>query len=821
LQFCGLRHNLRRFLRGRWHLISLKTEASAGPIMSSRLTWFGVLLIVLAASTGVLAWVRHARAQGSVERRFDELDKNADGKVTRDELPAVELFQRFDLDGDGQITKPEALRAVARGALRNRMEPTPAKSPRPAAEANPPMQVAPARPDAGQGDSNKSPLPNTTAQPAVSPMPATVRQGPRPLRPGDHGVGTLVEDVMIKSISGAENRLSSIARGKWVVFAMTSTTCPLSRKYLPSLVNLSQSSGDDVVWILVNPQATDSAEEIRMAADKFQGRAQYVHDREGELATAIGAKTTTDVVVLDASRTVAYHGAIDDQYGFGYSLEAPRHAYLADALAALRAGKEPLVSATEAPGCELDLDDPAEPATAQVTYHNRVSRIMDRHCVECHRPGGVGPFALETYAQVVDHAGMIKRVIEGGIMPPWFAARPSGDTESDAKHSPWANERVLAAAEKHDLLRWLTEGKPEGSVADALAPRVRHEEWLIGKPDAVFEFARPVPIKATGVMPYQNIVVETKLDEDKWVQAIEVRPGNRQVVHHVLVFVRGGEEDGGDQADDEAEGRGGFWAIYVPGNSTLVYPEGFAKKLPKNATLRFQMHYTPNGEATTDQTRIGVIYAKQPPQHEVRVAGIVNARINIPPGAENHREVATLRVPFDAQILGFLPHMHLRGKACRYELTSGRGSPETLLDIPRYDFNWQLLYRYHDPLPVRAGDTLQFVAWFDNSAKNPANPDPTKTVRWGAQTYDEMHLGYVEYFVPGAKPGESASMNQGLRGALRAAFSIDAIFKRLDRNQDDRVTPDELPADRRDELMKLDSNNDGAITLEEARRLAR
>ena len=278
--------------------------------------------------------------------------------------------------------------------------------------------------------------------------------------------------------------------------------------------------------------------------------------------------------------------------------------------------------------------------------------------------------------------------------------------------------------------------------------------WQIGTPDAVFEFAEPVTVKATGVMPYQTVIVETHLPEDRWVRAIEVQPGDRNVVHHALIHLVSAGEKAAGPRDAAAEERGGFWGEYVPGQSTLVYPAGFAKFLPKGARLRFQMHYTPNGTATTDRTRVGVIFADEPPRHEVRVAGIVNPRIRIPPGAADHREEASLRLPFDATIMGFLPHLHVRGKACRYEVTRGGGTPTTLLDIPRYDFNWQFLYRLREPLAVEAGDTLTFTAWYDNSGDNPANPDPTMTVRWGPQTFDEMHLGYVEYFVPAATPGQ-------------------------------------------------------------------
>jgi S-formylglutathione hydrolase FrmB/thiol-disulfide isomerase/thioredoxin len=590
---------------------------------------------------------------------------------------------------------------------------------------------------------------------SATPAEPPIREGPRPVRPGDHGIGRRLGDVSFTDLAGTRHSLAHVGAGRLVVFAMTSTSCPLSRKYLPRLEELVAASGDRVAWILVNPVATDKPADMQAAAARFGDRAIFVHDPRGALAAAVGAVTTTDVVVVAADRTIAYHGAIDDQYGFGYSLDAPRKRYLADALAAIRAGEEPAVSATEAPGCVLDRPAGDAPAT-DVTYHGCISRIVARHCVECHRDGGVGPFPLDTYDDLVAHAAMVREVIDRGTMPPWFAAPVPADPETGRVHTPWANDRSLAEAEKRDLAAWLAGGRPAGDPAAAPAPRLYPAGWQIGTPDAVFEFAEPVPVKATGVMPYQTVIVNTHLPEDRWVQAIEVQPGDRNVVHHALIHLSGGEEDATDPRDAAAEARGGFWGEYVPGQNTLVYPDGFAKKLPKHARLKFQMHYTPNGTATTDRTRVGVIYAKEPPRHEVRVAGIVNARIAIPPGAADHREEASLRLPFDATILGFLPHLHVRGKACRYELIRSGGARTTLLDIPRYDFNWQLLYRLHEPLALRAGDRLVFTAWYDNSPGNPANPDPSQTVNWGPQTFDEMHLGYVEYFVPGIPPGAVA-----------------------------------------------------------------
>jgi hypothetical protein len=236
------------------------------------------------------------------------------------------------------------------------------------------------------------------------------------------------------------------------------------------------------------------------------------------------------------------------------------------------------------------------------------------------------------------------------------------------------------------------------------------------------------------------------------------------------------------------------------------------------------MHYTPNGNATEDRTRIGLVFAKEPPQHEIKVAGIVNPRLSIPPGADNHPEVATLRLPMDVEVLAYLPHMHLRGKAARYEVISS-GETKTLLDIPRYDFNWQLLYRYAQPVPLKRGDTLKFTAWFDNSANNPANPDPTRTVRWGPQTFDEMHLGYVEYIVPGAIPGEPAEVEGPAPGAARSIVTS-ALFQQLDANGDGQITRDEVRERMPDNSKafgaifdRLDTDNSGTLDQAELSRL--
>ncbi|MDF1843640.1 MAG: redoxin family protein [Rubripirellula sp.] len=656
---------------------------------------------------------------------------------------------------------------------------------------------------------------------------SSVRQGPRPIKPGLHGVGRYIPNQAFTDITGKQHSLSDFASSKAVVIAMTGTGCPLCLKYAPSLAKIEKKYRDrGVAFIFLNPNASEAPDRLREAVNKYGFEGPYIKDATKQLPAILGADTTTEVFVLDQARTLIYRGAVDDQYGFAYALDAPRVNYLIDALDAALLGERPAVQATSSPGCDLFYETKNKPDhSTSITYHNQISRLIQANCIECHREEGIAPISLESYEEVKDYAGMIRNVVERGIMPPWFASPQPGPETDNPNTLHWANDRSLSASQKQDLYAWIEAGAPRGNPADAPLPITFPDGWLIGKPDAVFEFPQPVPVKATGTMPYKNITVETDLPEDRWIQAIEVRPGQPDVVHHVIVSIR--------SAGKKADERDGYWGAYVPGNSTLVYPDGYARLLPKGATLNFQMHYTPNGTETQDSTRIGVIFSETEPQHEVRVAGIRNERINIPPYAENHPEEASLRLPRDVQILSFLPHMHLRGKAARYELLTSRGT-EILLDVPRYDFNWQLQYRLAEPRTLQRGDTIQFTSWYDNSENNPANPDPSQTVRWGQQTEDEMHLGYVEYIVPGMKPGETIP---GLRRPRNREGSrnrnnnrppqidgqrieIDTLIngiQRLDKDQDGKLRRKEVPKKHHQLFDQLDRDGDDILTIDEAR----
>jgi len=741
------------------------------------------LAVATVAVMGAIG-LRGIAQDGGLKAAFERYDKNSDGKVTAEELGQPLLFKALDGNSDGHITLDEARERFPR--VKN-LQPKP------------------------------DPLPES--KPSERLANDDLKRGPKLLAAVPEGIGRFVSDVEFQDIAGKSHRLSEFKDRPAIVIAVTSTSCPLSKKYLPTLGQLeAQYHTRGVAFVYVNATETDKAADIQAAIKDNDLKGLYSHDGESRLLAELHAKTTTECFVLDRSRTLIYRGAIDDQYGIGYSIETPRQRYLAKALDATLGRQSLEVAATTAPGCELGLAAPAQ--ATSVTYHAQIARIVRTHCIECHRDGGVAPFSLATAEDVIAHGPMIKQVVERGVMPPWFAAKPG-----PGQPSQWLNDRSLPESDKQQLLGWLASKHPLGDPSDAPSARDFSSGWMIGQPDAIYQFAKPVGVKATGVMSYQNIVVETELPEERWVQAIEIQPGVRDVVHHVLVMVTDGDRSRGDE---DEEGRGGFWAAYVPGNSYRIFDAGYAKRLPKGAKLRFQMHYTPNGKAAEDVTKMGVVFAKEPPQHEVRVAGIVNPRLSIPAGAENHREEALLRLPFDVELLGFMPHMHLRGKACRYEVGTDSANARMLLDIPRYDFNWQLVYRPTEPIALTQGQTIRFTAWYDNSKNNLANPDPTKTVRWGNQTFDEMHLGYIEYVQPGVAPGDA----DNLRRAAISGRVGEAVFESVDADNDGFLNREELLAvkDRYPKLKenpklidlmfeRLDADKNGKLDKTEMRKL--
>ncbi len=503
-------------------------------------------------------------------------------------------------------------------------------------------------------------------------------------------------------------------QAKVLVVAFSGADCPLSKLYRPKLERLAKDYSSKGVRILI------------------------VGTDDKTFAPLLEPARSTEAFVLDVQGVLRYRGAIDDQYGIGYHRDAATKNYLTDAVDALLASKEPPIAATEAPGCRVEsrpAPSPSTTASSSLTFHRDVEPIFQRRCVECHRPGEIGPFSLLTYDKAKANSKTIKSVVADRRMPPWHA---------DPKHGEWSNDRRLTDSEIATIGSWVDAGAPEGDPKDAPPARTFAEGWRIGTPDAVYKIPSVVKVKAEGAIPYHYVEVPTGLTEDRWIQAIEVRPGARAAVHHVLVFLR--TKKLSDQLPLDGGLFYGYFGIMVPGENAMIFPEGIAKKLPAGARFIFQIHYAATGKELEDQTSIGIVFAKKPVTQEIITRGIVNTKIKIPAGAPNHLETASYTFENDAKILSFLPHTHVRGKAFKYvAIDPETKAEEVLLDVPEYDFNWQTCYRLKEPRIVKKGTKIKVFVHYDNSANNPANPDPTKAVKFGQQTWQEMLIGYVDF----------------------------------------------------------------------------
>jgi hypothetical protein len=383
-----------------------------------------------------------------------------------------------------------------------------------------------------------------------------------------------------------------------------------------------------------------------------------------------------------------------------------------------------------------------------VTYCNQVVRIIQDRCQTCHHAGTAAPFSLLTYKDAVNWSDTIREVIVDKRMPPWHA---------DPNYGHFSNDRRLTKDEQETFIAWLDSGMELGEKKDLPPARTYADGWVIGKPDVVFELPEEQTLPAKGVVEYQYFETPTNFKEDVWLQAAEARPGNRAVVHHIIVFCK----------DPKSNGRGGrggdnFIVGTAPGDMPMILRPGMAKKIPAGSTLVWQMHYTPTGKVEKDRSQVGFIFykEKEPPKWNAQTRGISEGGFVIPPGAGNHPVQSEWVVPRDTLLLSFSPHMHLRGKDFKYQAEYPDGRKEIVLSVPRYDFSWQTTYRVAEPMVLPKGTKLHCFAHFDNSAKNPANPDPKKEVRWGDQTWEEMMIGFVDY---AWKQPESEAITEGLK----------------------------------------------------------
>ena len=425
----------------------------------------------------------------------------------------------------------------------------------------------------------------------------------------------------------------------------------------------------------------------------------------------------------------------------------------------------------------------AKPKADVPTFNRDIAPILYANCTTCHRPGEIAPMSLLTYEDARPWAKAMRDEVGAGVMPPWHA---------DPQIGHFKNERRLTDEQRDLIVRWANGGAPRGNPSD-LPPLPQYTEgWTIGEPDLVLNMPVEYRVPADGFVEYEYIEIPTNLTEDRWVQAFEVRPGNREVVHHVIAYARpprperrpaafraapgmdvpAGQTGGPKEPEGQKRARGAslFPAPrtlgasiggFAPGTSAAVYEPGTAFLLRAGSIIVLQMHYTATGEPQVDRTRVGLKFAAAPPVEELRMTALANGSLRIPPGSSDYSISAEMTAIEDVTVRQILPHTHLRGKKWEYSVIYPDGRSEVILSVPRYDFNWQTSYIFATPLKLPKGTRLRAIAHYDNSAANRSNPDPKVEVTWGDQTWEEMMFSSVIFSIDGVRPGTVITAREG------------------------------------------------------------
>jgi mono/diheme cytochrome c family protein len=535
-----------------------------------------------------------------------------------------------------------------------------------------------------------------------------------------------------------------------------STECPVAAKYTPRIRQIVEDFAvKGVEFESRFPNAADDA--AKMAA--------YLTERElgmtgsldvgGVQAEADGVRVVPAVVVRDGEGRVLYRGAIDDSR---YS-DGVKRSYLCDALAAVLKGQTPQPRETESFGCAVQ-PGPMPPVMEEVSYAGQVAEILNRHCVDCHRPGQVGPFSLIGYENASKWSKMVATVAESRRMPPWPA---------DPNVGEFSHENRLSDAQVETLKRWDAAGAPRGDAANEPPTPTFTSEWGAGEPDIVLEMPEEFSVGADGRDEYWNFVVDPKLKEPVWVSGIDVRPGNTRIVHHVIAFL----DDSGQAEKLAASGRAGGYKTFggvgfvpsgalggwAPGLRPALLKDGAAMRLEPGTKVILQVHYNKSGKPETDRTKIGLYLAKKPVKERVEIAWLANPAIRIKAGDPAAKFTQTIPIPVDVRLYSLMPHMHYLGRSMKATWVKPDGTEQGLINVPDWSFNWQLQYALKEPLLLPRGSKLRIEATYDNSSANPNNPsDPPRDVRWGEETTDEMMLLVASISVPMLGTRESGLM---------------------------------------------------------------
>lgn len=585
-------------------------------------------------------------------------------------------------------------------------------------------------------------------------------------------LGKKIDNLIWQDAAGKKTALYDLKDQKAIVLVFLSFECPMSTDYCPKLADLAKAyreRGVAFVGLCINDENT--AQVAKFAKD-FALPFPLYKDNQYRARDALKAKVTPEAFVLDKDFVLRYRGRIDNNYVARLKKvgQVTRHD-LQQALDELLAGKPVSEPATQALGCAILREPVVKKPTSTATYYRDVLPILQNNCQSCHRPGEVGPFSLMTYQQAVNWASDIKSYTQDRKMPPW----------KPVEGVAFRDERKLSERDIATLAAWVDGGTPEGNPKDAPPPRQFVSGWQLGQPDLMLTAPRDFTLAASGKDMFRCYVLPTNLPEDKYVVAFEVRPGNRRVVHHTLNFIdtsghaRKLEKEEQAKAQKETDSGPGYSVAmgvgflptggmggWAPGQVPRGLPEGTGYLLPKGADVVIQVHYHRNGRVEKDRTSIGLYFAQKPVTRRYQGAILPGRFLMIPPGNDQFRVQGSMWIDQNCELHSIMPHMHMIGRQIKVTITPPDGKPQTLVAIKDWDYNWQETYFFQKPIHVQPGTRFDVQAIYDNSTKNPSNPNnPPKLVFFGEQTTNEMC--YVFFGATSDQPGRIKQRREPLK----------------------------------------------------------
>jgi peroxiredoxin len=616
-------------------------------------------------------------------------------------------------------------------------------------------------------------------------------------------VGMRVDDFQLLDHMGVAHRLFYYSDAPAIVVMTQGNGCPIVRNAVPAYRQVRDNYQEQgVKFFLLNSNLQDNKTTIAKEVADFGFDIPVLVDENQLVGESLNVTRTAEVFVIDPkSRKVVYHGPVDDRLTYQNQKAKAEFSYLSDALDAVIAGETVKISQVDAPGCIVNFPerDNKERHT-NISYHDTIAPILEERCVECHQVGGIGPWAMTSYDMIKGFSPMIREVIRTDRMPPWH---------SDPNIGSFLHDRSLTSKEIKTLVHWIEAGSPRGEGYDPLAdPRESLPDWPLGVPDLILTVPS-FDVPATGVVDYQRPYVVNPLEEGKWLRASTVKVGSRESVHHVLTgYLKEIPKSGQSNEVRWGASVGG----YAVGAESMIAREGLGTYIPAGGAIGLQMHYTPFGREVTDTTQIGLYFYDKRPPRMLRNSVIMDFSIEIPPEKANHAETAYLEFPKDAELFYAFPHAHYRGQSSTLAIRYPDGREEMILSLPKYDFNWQRAYEFKDPIKVPAGAKLIARYTYDNSTQNAANPDPSKKIVWGDQSFEEMLYTAISY-----RWTDETSADQ--KGEYQELLNAGRLFGMLDDNIDESIQKDEIRgrAGRRlaGNFDRLDRNGDGALSWQE------